>query len=92
MPGFLETEISGPEPYEPYLEVHYTYNLLSNCSYNPIISRVTVVMGFIIWVITTVTKQVISTMNLQVNPRVSEQSGVCQADLYFDALFDLWSK
>ena len=30
-----------------YLEVHGTYNLLSNCSYNPIISRVTVVMGLI---------------------------------------------
>ena len=30
-----------------YLEVHCTYNLLSNCSYNQI-SRVTVVMGFII--------------------------------------------
>ena len=32
---------------KPYLEVHCTYNLLSNCSYNPIISRVTVVMGLI---------------------------------------------
>ena len=31
-----------------YLEVRFTYNLLSNCSYNPIISRVTVVMGFTI--------------------------------------------
>ena len=30
-----------------YLEVHCTYNLLSNCSYNPIISRVTIVMGLI---------------------------------------------
>ena len=30
-----------------YLEVHGTYNLLNNCSYNPIISRVTVVMGLI---------------------------------------------
>ena len=30
-----------------YLEVPCTYNLRSNCSYNPIISRVTVVMGFI---------------------------------------------
>ena len=30
------------------LEVGCTYKLLSNCSYNPIISRVTVVMGFII--------------------------------------------
>ena len=27
-----------------YLEVHGTYNLLSNCSYNPIIYRVTVIM------------------------------------------------
>ena len=32
-----------------YLEVvRCTYNLLSNCSYNPIISRVTVVIGFIL--------------------------------------------
>ena len=30
-----------------YSEVHCTYNLLSNCSYNPIISWVTVVMGLI---------------------------------------------
>ena len=30
-----------------YLEVHGTYNLLSSCSYSPIISRVTVVMGLI---------------------------------------------
>ena len=30
-----------------YLEVHGTYNLLSNCSYNPIISSVTVIMGHI---------------------------------------------
>ena len=28
-------------------EVHGTYNLLSSCSHNPIISRVTVVMGLI---------------------------------------------
>ena len=28
-----------------YLEVHCTYNLLNNCSYNPIISRVTIIMG-----------------------------------------------
>ena len=28
--------------------VHGTYKLLSNCSYNPIISRVTVVMGLIL--------------------------------------------
>ena len=31
-----------------YLEVRFTYNLLRNCSSNPIISRVTVVMGFTI--------------------------------------------
>ena len=31
-----------------YLEVRFTYNLLNNCSYNPIIPRVTVVMGLII--------------------------------------------
>ena len=31
-----------------YLEVHCTYNLLSNCSYKTIISRVTVVMGLLI--------------------------------------------
>ena len=30
-----------------YLEVHCTYNLLSNCSYNLIISRVTIIMGLI---------------------------------------------
>ena len=30
-----------------YLEVHCTYNLLSNCSYNPIISRVTRIVGLI---------------------------------------------
>ena len=29
------------------LEVHRKYNLLSNCSYNPIISRVTIIMGLI---------------------------------------------
>ena len=29
------------------LEVHCTCNLLNNCSYNPTISRVTVVMGLI---------------------------------------------
>ena len=34
--------------YNLYLEVRFTYNLLSNCSYKPIISRVTVVMGFTI--------------------------------------------
>ena len=33
---------------EVYLDVRCTYNLLSNCSYNPVISRVTVVMGSII--------------------------------------------
>ena len=32
----------------PHLEVRCTYNLLSSCSYNPIISRVTVAMGFIL--------------------------------------------
>ena len=32
--------------YMGLLEVHGTCNLLSNCSYNPIISRVTVVMGY----------------------------------------------
>ena len=31
-----------------YLEVPFTYNLLSNCSSSPIICRVTVVMGLII--------------------------------------------
>ena len=30
------------------LEVRCAYNLLSNCTYNPIISRVTVVMGLVI--------------------------------------------
>ena len=30
-----------------YLEVRFTYSLLSNCSYNPIIPRVTVGKGFI---------------------------------------------
>ena len=30
-----------------YLEVRFTYNLPSNCSYTPIIPRVTVVMGLI---------------------------------------------
>ena len=33
--------------YVGLLQVHGTYNLLSNCSYNPIISRVTVVAGLI---------------------------------------------
>ena len=33
---------------DPDLEVHCSYNLLSNCSYNPSIFRVTVVMGLII--------------------------------------------
>ena len=28
-----------------YLEVHCNYNLLSTCSYDPTISRVTVAMG-----------------------------------------------
>ena len=41
-----------PDEYGPlasdYLEVRCTYNLLSNCSYKPIISRVTVVMEFTI--------------------------------------------
>ena len=31
-----------------YLEVHFAYNLHSNCSYDPIICRVAVVMGLII--------------------------------------------
>ena len=31
-----------------YLEVHCTYNLLGNCSYNPSISRVTVVMELLL--------------------------------------------
>ena len=30
-----------------YLEVHCTYNLLRNCSYNPSISRVAILMGLI---------------------------------------------
>ena len=30
-----------------YLEVHCTCNLLSNCSYNPSISRVTAITGLI---------------------------------------------
>ena len=34
--------------YIPYLEVRRTYNQPSNCSYNAIISRVTVVMGLTI--------------------------------------------
>ena len=41
---------------KPYSEVHCTYNLLSNCSYSPAISRVTVVVEVIFWFITTVTK------------------------------------
>ena len=50
-PLYSETEGGKPHTVTPepgYLEVHCTYNLLSNCSYNPIISRVTVVMGLII--------------------------------------------
>ena len=38
---------SGGPLIAAFLEVHCTYNLLSNYSYNPIISRVTVVMGLI---------------------------------------------
>ena len=38
----LQTKV---KPSLLYLEVHCTYHLLSNCSYNPIISWVTVVMG-----------------------------------------------
>ena len=41
------TMVSGPLRLAPYLEVHCTYKLLSNCRYTPIISRVTVVMGLI---------------------------------------------
>ena len=45
----IPTLPANPEPYMlPYLEVHCTYNLLSNCSYNQILSRVTVVIGFIL--------------------------------------------
>ena len=38
---------SGGPLIAAFLEVHCIYNLLSNCSYTPIISRVTVVMGLI---------------------------------------------
>ena len=34
--------------YMGLLEVHGTYNLISNCSYNPNISRVTVLMELIL--------------------------------------------
>ena len=34
--------------YRGYLEVRCTYKLLSKYSYNPFLSRVAVVMGFII--------------------------------------------
>ena len=37
------------ESFADYLEVHGTYNLLNNCSYNPTISRVIIVMGLIFW-------------------------------------------
>ena len=49
-----------------YFEVRRTCNLLRNCSYNLIISHITMVTLYNIWFITTVTKQVISTMDLQV--------------------------
>ena len=32
-----------------YLEVHCTYNLLSNCSYNPIVNPITTVNLDIMW-------------------------------------------
>ena len=44
----METTIMGYRGIRVCLEVHCTYNLLSNCNYNPIISRVTVVMGLIL--------------------------------------------
>ena len=47
--GFSVEALGSAYPEDSvYLEVHCTYNLLSSCSYNQIISRVTVVMGFII--------------------------------------------
>ena len=40
-----------------YLEVHGTYNLLSNCSYNPNINSITTVSyPRYNWILTTVTK------------------------------------
>ena len=45
--GSLELRVQDIGLTRAYLEVHGTYNLLSNCSYNPTISRVTVVMGLI---------------------------------------------
>ena len=36
-----------PRTRNTYLKVHGTYNLLSNCSYNPLIFRATVVIGLI---------------------------------------------
>ena len=43
-PKTLNPSTLGPKP---YLEVHGTNNLVSNCSYNPIIYRVAVVMRLI---------------------------------------------
>ena len=42
---------SRVQEFRVYLEVRSTYNLLSNCSYNPIISRVPVVMRLVIGII-----------------------------------------
>ena len=47
------------------MEDRWTCNLLSRCSYNPIVSRVSVVYGMYILVTSTVTKYVISTTDLQ---------------------------
>ena len=40
-------EVAAPGSEMGYLEVRCTYNLRSDCSYNPVISRVTVLIGFI---------------------------------------------
>ena len=44
---FLNCRLDDGLVLSRYLEVHCTYNLLSNYSYNPIMSRVTVMMGLI---------------------------------------------
>ena len=59
-----EVEMTMPNMFSPrsnpgawvYLEVGCTYNLLSNCSYNPVISPITIVTLDLNWVITIVTK------------------------------------
>ena len=76
-----ESVLSNLEPCL-YLEVHCTYNLLSNCSYNLNIGSITTVTE---WVISTMDLQVISSLHQFRSLRLTRETQT-------QDLRELWSK